>query len=309
MEKTIEVIKLIADKYRDKVNAIMSEDALIIEYLYEINGEKDVFKTIQIKEANGIMYASIYPDNNELLITINDLERIFQKIEDEIISKKKLQQKDRYKDYLEMFDKLFETDAKEYIDFQKMKLLKSFHNYFAEELYEPSKEYNRIRKEFLEYADNLREQLTKDQKEVFDKAIDLCTEMTEERQRVMVRALRPIDSAVAPVAMFLQQQIKLTCHITILFFYIERCEIFIFIPFILAIKTWFRCPVLGQPVPYDTFFVRTVRPEDPHVELLQPGKFLRCPVHFLQCQGSRILCSSIRRDVKIRHLHPGQFLR
>ena len=102
MEKTIEVIKLIADKYRDKVNAIISEDALIIEYLYEINGEKDVFKTIQIKEANGIMYASIYPDNNELLITINDLEKIFQKIEDEIISKKKLQQKDRYKDYLEI---------------------------------------------------------------------------------------------------------------------------------------------------------------------------------------------------------------
>lgn len=181
MEKTIEVIKLIADKYRDKVNAIISEDALIIEYLYEINGEKDVFKTIQIKEANGIMYASIYPDNNELLITINDLERIFQKIEDEIISKKKLQQKDRYKDYLEMFDKLFETDAKEHIDFKKMKLLKSFHNYFAEELYEPSTEYNRIRKEFIEYADNLREQLTKDQKDVFDKAIDLCNEMTEEQ--------------------------------------------------------------------------------------------------------------------------------
>lgn len=181
MEKTIEVIKLIADKYRDKVNAIISEDALIIEYLYEINGEKDVFKTIQIKEANGIMYASIYPDNNELLITINDLEKIFQKIEDEIISKKKLQQKDRYKDYLEMFDKLFETDAKEYIDFKKMKLLKSLHQYFAEELYEPSKEYNRIRKEFVEYADNLREQLTEDQKDVFDKAIDLCNEMTEEQ--------------------------------------------------------------------------------------------------------------------------------
>ena len=35
MEKIIEVIKLIADKYRDKVNASISEDALIIEYLYE----------------------------------------------------------------------------------------------------------------------------------------------------------------------------------------------------------------------------------------------------------------------------------
>ena len=185
MQKIIEVIKLIADKYRNKVNAIISEDAFIIEYLYEINGEKDVFKTIQIKEANGIMYASIYPDNKELLITINDLEKMFQEIEDEIISKKKSKkdskQEERYKNYLEMFDQLFETDAKEYIDFKKMKLLKSLHNYFIEELYEPSTEYNRIRKKFIEYADNLREQLTEEQKDVFDKAIDLCNEMTEEQ--------------------------------------------------------------------------------------------------------------------------------
>lgn len=185
MEKTIEVIKLIADKYRNKVNAIISEDALIIEYLYEINEEKDVYKTIKIKEANGILYASIYPDNKELLITINDLEKLFQEIEDEIISKKKSQQRakqeDKYKEYLEMFDNLFQTDAKEHIDFKKMKLLKSIHNYFTEELYEPSTEYNRIREEFIEYADSLREQLTDEQKDVFDKAIDLCNEMTEEQ--------------------------------------------------------------------------------------------------------------------------------
>ena len=131
------------------------------------------------------MYASIYPDNKELLITINDLEKLFQEIEDEIISKKKSQQRakqeDKYKEYLEMFDNLFETDAKEHIDFNKMKLLKSIHNYFTEELYEPSTEYNRIREEFIEYADSLREQLTDEQKDVFDKAIDLCNEMTEEQ--------------------------------------------------------------------------------------------------------------------------------
>ena len=62
-----------------------------------------------------------------------------------------------------------------------MKLLKSIHNYFAEELYEPSTEYNRIRKEFIEYADNLREQLTEEQKEVFDSTIDLCNQLTEEQ--------------------------------------------------------------------------------------------------------------------------------
>ena len=111
-------------------------------------------------------------------------------------------------------------------------------------------------------------------------------EMTEERQRVMVRALRPIDSAVAPVAMFLQQQIKLTCHITVLFFYIERCEIFIFIPFILAIKTWFRCPILGQPVPGDhgSLLVGTM---DLRVEFPEPGKRFRGHAEGVQsiCRG------------------------
>lgn len=185
MQKIIEVIKLNAEKYRNKVNAIISEDALTIEYLYEIGEEKDVFKTIQIREANRIMYASIYPDNKELLITINDLEKIFQEIENEIISKKKskqdAKQEEKYKDYLEMFDKLFETDTKEHIDFKKMKLLKSLHQYFTEELYTPSQEYNKIRREFIDYADNLREQLTEEQKDIFDKAIDLCNEMTEEQ--------------------------------------------------------------------------------------------------------------------------------
>ncbi len=181
MEKTIEVIKLVADKYRDKVNAIICEDALIIEYLYEINGEKDTFKSIKIKENNGILYANIYPDDKDLVITINDLEKIFQEMEEEIISKKKSKQEEKYKYYLEMFDKLFETDAKEHIDFKKMKLLKSLHQYFIEELYTPSKEYNRIRREFIEYADKIREQLTDEQKDLYEKVLELCNEMTEEQ--------------------------------------------------------------------------------------------------------------------------------
>ena len=185
MEKTIEVIKLIADKYRNKVNAIISEDTLIIEYLYEIDGEKDVFKSIKLKEENGILYANIYPYDKDIVITLIDLEKIFKEIEEEIISKKKSKQntnqEERYKDYLSMFDKLFDTDAKEHIDFKKMKLLKSFHNYFTEEIYEPSTEYKRIRKDFVVKADSLREQLTDKQIETFDKVLDLCNQLTAEQ--------------------------------------------------------------------------------------------------------------------------------
>lgn len=185
MKKTIEVIKLIANKYRDKVNAIISEDTLIIEYLYEISGEKDVFKTIEVDEKNGILYASIYPQKEKRIISINDLEEMFQELDAEIINKKKskkdAKQEEKYKNYLEMFDQLFNTDVKEHLDFKKMKLLKSFHNYFTEELYEPSLEYNRIRKEFVEYADNLREQLTEEQKDLYEKVLELCNEMTEEQ--------------------------------------------------------------------------------------------------------------------------------
>lgn len=185
MEKTIEVIKLIANKYRNKVNAIISEDTLIIEYLYEIGGEKDIYKTIEVNEKDKILYASIYPQKEKRVISINDLEEMFQEIENEIISKKKskidAKQEDRYKDYLEMFDQLFDTDAKEHIDFKKMKLLKSFHNYFTEEIYEPSPEYKKIRKDFVEKADSLREQLTDEQIETYDKVLDLCNQLTEEQ--------------------------------------------------------------------------------------------------------------------------------
>ena len=49
MELLIEVILKVADKYMDKVNLILCENFLTLEYLYYRNGVKDLYKTIDIR--------------------------------------------------------------------------------------------------------------------------------------------------------------------------------------------------------------------------------------------------------------------
>ena len=50
MERLVEVIKLIANKYMKKIDLILSENILTIEYLTYKYGEKDVYKTLQVEE-------------------------------------------------------------------------------------------------------------------------------------------------------------------------------------------------------------------------------------------------------------------
>ena len=70
MERLIEVIKLIAIKYIDTINIILEKDLITLEYLYYINNEKDVYKTMQIRSFDGklkITYITIcYPINSLL---------------------------------------------------------------------------------------------------------------------------------------------------------------------------------------------------------------------------------------------------
>ena len=50
MERLVEVIKLIANKYMKKIDLILSENILTLEYLTYKYGEKDVYKTLQVEE-------------------------------------------------------------------------------------------------------------------------------------------------------------------------------------------------------------------------------------------------------------------
>lgn len=76
MELLIEVILKVADKYMDKVNLILCENFLTLEYLYYRNGVKDLYKTIDIREFENKLKLTIFPEKAEKIIDVSELDDI-----------------------------------------------------------------------------------------------------------------------------------------------------------------------------------------------------------------------------------------
>lgn len=87
MEKIKEVINLVIDKYLDTVNIILCKDMITLEYLYYKNGEQDAYKTIQITEFDDKLSIKIYPDKTTKIITVNELEDIFDILSKQVCKK------------------------------------------------------------------------------------------------------------------------------------------------------------------------------------------------------------------------------
>ncbi|MBR0427411.1 MAG: hypothetical protein IJK18_04355 [Clostridia bacterium] len=187
MKQITDVIKLITDKYLDRVNVVLNKEMLSLEYLYYINGEQDVFKIVQITENDNQLYAKIYPETTEEIITIKDLEDIFTGFEKELfinksknqISDSKIEQ-EQYQEYLNMIDKIFNIDEDKDIDFSKLKFLNIIFEHFAEDLYSPSEKHNKLRREYIDITNEFRESLTDGQTAIYEKISDLNSKMTEE---------------------------------------------------------------------------------------------------------------------------------
>lgn len=88
MQKLIEIIKFIADKYLSTVNVIITENMLILEYLYYINGEQDVYKTMQITEKNKELNIEFIPEKVIRKIEISDLDDIFEILNKQVYTRK-----------------------------------------------------------------------------------------------------------------------------------------------------------------------------------------------------------------------------
>lgn len=88
MQKLIEIIKFIADKYLSTVNVIITENMLILEYLYYINGERDVYKTMQITEKNKELNIEFIPEKVIRKIEISDLDDIFEILNKQVYTRK-----------------------------------------------------------------------------------------------------------------------------------------------------------------------------------------------------------------------------
>lgn len=187
MKQIIDVIKLITDKYFDKVNVVLNKDMLSLEYLYDINREQDVFKIVQITENDNQLYAKIYPAVSSTAITIADLEDLFAEFEKELSIKKSKKQivdntieQEQYQDYLEMVDKIFNLDEYKDIDFSKLKFLNVIFEHFTEDLYSPSQKHTKLRRNYINITDEFKETLTDEQTALYEKLLDINNEMNEE---------------------------------------------------------------------------------------------------------------------------------
>lgn len=87
---------------------------------------------------------------------------------------------------LKHFDNVFETETVKnlkHFDFKQMKLLAKFYEYFEDEIYRPSPEYNRLREKQSKLYDDIENQLTDEQKKVFEKYWETTNDMTSEEQQ------------------------------------------------------------------------------------------------------------------------------
>lgn len=87
MQQLVNVIKLVAEKYNDKLNCILSKDMLILEYLYNINNELDVYKSMEITEFENKLNIEFIPERTNKIIRLEELEDIFEILEKQICKK------------------------------------------------------------------------------------------------------------------------------------------------------------------------------------------------------------------------------
>lgn len=90
------------------------------------------------------------------------------------------QDPEQLKEYIKHFDSIFGTDAIKHIKFKNLKLLQALIEYFGEDLYKPSLEYEKIREEYYNVSDDLESTLTQNQRKLFEKYCDVSSKKTVE---------------------------------------------------------------------------------------------------------------------------------
>jgi hypothetical protein len=76
MQNLIEVVKIVSEKYMQNVDLILADNYLTLEYLTDINDEKDIYKTIKIEEFEDKLKLTIYPEKFEKIISVEEIEDI-----------------------------------------------------------------------------------------------------------------------------------------------------------------------------------------------------------------------------------------
>ena len=87
MERLIEVVKLVANKYIDEVEVILDKNFLTLQYMYEFNGQRDVYKLMQVTENKDKINVLFLPEKLVKVVDIKGLEDIFDILSKQIIKK------------------------------------------------------------------------------------------------------------------------------------------------------------------------------------------------------------------------------
>lgn len=88
MQQILKIIELVATKYIDDIELILNKDFLTLQYMYDFNNQRDVYKLMQIIETKGELTITFYPEKTSKVITIKDLENIFEEIKKQIKEEK-----------------------------------------------------------------------------------------------------------------------------------------------------------------------------------------------------------------------------
>lgn len=84
-------------------------------------------------------------------------------------------------EYLENFDKIFNTKTRENINLN-MPLLKTIFGNFMDTIYAPTNNYKELKSEKSELSDKLQASFTDKQRQIFNKYIELENEMISEEE-------------------------------------------------------------------------------------------------------------------------------
>lgn len=87
------------------------------------------------------------------------------------------------KEILKHFDSIFNTDTVNNVKFDDMKLLKAIFDYFDNDIYNASQEYEKLRKEHNRIETEFEDTLTYKQKEMYDKCCEIKCSMTVEQEQ------------------------------------------------------------------------------------------------------------------------------
>lgn len=94
---------------------------------------------------------------------------------------------EKAKETLRHFDSIFDMDTLKNIDFNNMKLLKVLFNYFEEDLYTPSLEYEKLRTKQLRVSDKMESTFTEEQQKLFEQYWEITSQMScEEEQQLFL---------------------------------------------------------------------------------------------------------------------------